>query len=335
VAILGAMPPQRLEARGDRPAPLTFKGGAHPPYAIRWYGATSLWGHFRNLVSSAIASESIDSRDWMRPLAPEEMLAGVTRVLGLENKGTLLESLAQPLWIDWVADTGDDRDVSQAVGQMVFGEYTVDDGGETVTLPRGDVLLFGGDTAYPVATDEEIYRRVVQPWNEVLAKQDDHGRRRVWAKATYPKCETFRFATWHDPESFIIAAQQGFQRVKIEADNGSFMKDLDYVLSIASKISAEHATDHDDDGFTQRVAVRQGAVLKTEAVLKPLVMLAPYRTFIEIDQPLAQFVFRARVNDGQVHLALFEGDGGRWKLGAVAALKAWLEPKFGDVPVIS
>ncbi len=179
MAILAAMPPQRLEARGDRPAPLTFKGGAHAPYAIRWYGATSLWGHFRNLVSSAIASESIDSRDWMRPLAPEEMLAGVTGVLGLENKGTLLESLAQPLWIDWVADTGDDRDVSQAVGQMVFGEYTVDDGGETVTLPRGDVLLFGGDTAYPVATDEEIYRRVVQPWNEVLAKQDDHGRRRV------------------------------------------------------------------------------------------------------------------------------------------------------------
>lgn len=153
-----------------------FKGGAHPPYAIRWYGATSLWGHFRNLVSSAIASESIDSRDWMRPLAAQEMLAGVARVLGLEaNKAgaTLLESLDRPLWVDWVADTGDDRDVSQAVGRMLFAEYAVDDANGALTLPRGDVLLFGGDTAYPVATAEEIYRRVVEPWNEILGKLED------------------------------------------------------------------------------------------------------------------------------------------------------------------
>ncbi len=42
-----------------------------------------------------------------------------------------------------------------------------EDEGDLV-LPRGDVLFFGGDTAYPVATAEEIFRRVVAPWNEVL-----------------------------------------------------------------------------------------------------------------------------------------------------------------------
>jgi hypothetical protein len=108
------------------------------------------------------------------------MLARVARVLGVDDtragKATLLESLDRPLWLDWVADTGDDRDVSQAVGRMVFAEYTVhdgDDAGAPLTLPRGEVLLFGGDTAYPVATADEIYRRVVQPWNEVLAKVAD------------------------------------------------------------------------------------------------------------------------------------------------------------------
>jgi hypothetical protein len=172
--MLSSMPaPVRLEARGDRPAPLVFKHGAHPPYAIRWYGATSLRGHFRNLVSTAIASESVDSRDWMRPLDAEEMLEGVTRVLGIENKGNLLASLDRPLWIDWVADTGDDRDVSQAVGRMVFTEFVVDDPTGLVTLPRGDLLLFGGDTAYPVATAEEIHRRLVQPWNELLRETGD------------------------------------------------------------------------------------------------------------------------------------------------------------------
>jgi hypothetical protein len=163
----------RLEPRGDRAAPLVFKQGAHPPYAIRWYGATSLLGHFRNFIASAIASESVDSRDWMRPLTPQQMLENVVGVLGLPNRGTLLESIERPLWIDWVADTGDDRDVSQAVGRMVFGEYTIDDDGQTITLPRGDILLFGGDTAYPVATADEIHSRLLQPWNEVLRESVD------------------------------------------------------------------------------------------------------------------------------------------------------------------
>jgi hypothetical protein len=124
------------------------------------------------LVATAIASESVDSRDWMRPLASEEMLAAVTRVLRVDRRATLLESLGRPLWIDWVADTGDDHDVSQAVGRMLFAEYACEEPGGTTVLPRGDVLLFGGDTAYPVATADEIYRRLVKPWNELLRDGD-------------------------------------------------------------------------------------------------------------------------------------------------------------------
>jgi hypothetical protein len=169
--------PKRLEPRGDRATPLIFKQGATPPYAIRWYGATSLLGHFRNLVATAIASESVDSRDWMRPLAPEEMLTSVTRVLGVENKGTLLASLGRPLWIDWVADTGDDHDVSREVGRMLFADYADEQPRGTTLLPRGEVLLFGGDTAYPVATAEEIYRRLVKPWNEILRHGQGAGDR--------------------------------------------------------------------------------------------------------------------------------------------------------------
>jgi hypothetical protein len=172
--------PVPLEPRGDRPHPIVFRQGARPPYGIRWYGATSLFGHFRNLVATLIASESVDSRDWMRPLSPQELLTGVTGVLGVEPKGTVLESIGRPLWIDWVADTGDDRDVSEAVARMLFAEYAVAGGGDegAVTLPRGDILVFGGDTAYPVATADEIYRRVVAPFSGVLREVDD-GRSRV------------------------------------------------------------------------------------------------------------------------------------------------------------
>ena len=154
--------PLHIAPRGDGPAPLVFRQGAHPPFAIRWYGVTSLFGHFRNFIASAIATESIDSRDWMRPLEASELLHRIARALGGDvHATTLAGALGRPIWIDFAADTGDDRDVSHAVGKMMFSEYTVADGATERTLPRGDVLLLGGDTAYPVATAEEIWKRVI------------------------------------------------------------------------------------------------------------------------------------------------------------------------------
>ena len=162
--------PTRLEARGEGPAPLVFRRGARAPYAIRWYGVTSLFGHFRNFIARAIASESVDSRDWMRPLEAGELLEETVRVLGGKvGAPSLVESLQRPMWLDFVADTGDDRDVSYAVGRMVAATYTVrENDGADRELPRGEMLLFGGDTAYPVATADEIDRRLVMPWNEAL-----------------------------------------------------------------------------------------------------------------------------------------------------------------------
>lgn len=172
----------RLRPRGDAPAPRVFHRGAHAPYATRWFGATSLAGHLRNLVASAIAAESIDARDWMRPSSPQDLLSHVLRVLRVPAtdaaKPTLTEALGRPAWIDFVADTGDDHDVSVAVARLVFAQYTLE-GEPPRVLPRGDVLLFGGDTAYPVATGEEIARRLVGPFNDVLRERaaDGDGRR--------------------------------------------------------------------------------------------------------------------------------------------------------------
>jgi hypothetical protein len=168
--------PIPLAPRGDGPVPLVFRRGAHAPYATRWFGITSLAGHARNFASSAIAAESIDARDWMRPTTARELLSHIVGVLGGDpTRPTLVEALGRPTWIDFVADTGDDHDVSRAVASMIFATYSVNGGREARELPRGDVLLFGGDTAYPVATGEEIARRLIAPFNDVLRERAQPG----------------------------------------------------------------------------------------------------------------------------------------------------------------
>lgn len=192
--------PILLEPRGDRPDPLVFRQGAHPPFGIRWYGLTSLFGHLRNFVSRAIATESVDTRDWMKPNKPEDLVRYAARVLvpGVLEKATkdggaskeagspsassrdtepttLADVLKRPVWIDFAADTGDDRDVSAKVGAMLASTYTH----EGRHLPRGDVLVFGGDVSYPVATADEIYKRLVLPWNEELRRVGASSKKRV------------------------------------------------------------------------------------------------------------------------------------------------------------
>jgi hypothetical protein len=182
---VGSPPPIVLLPRGDRPDPIVFKQGAHPPFGIRWYGITSLFGHLRNFVARAIATESVDTRDWMRPNRPEKLLAAARKVLqpstGLETRpSTLTEALGRSVWIDFVADTGDDRDVSANVGAMLASTYEIDDGqGGRLLLPRGDLLVFGGDVSYPVATADEIYKRLVLPWNEELRRVGASASKRV------------------------------------------------------------------------------------------------------------------------------------------------------------
>jgi hypothetical protein len=166
--------PTRVSARRG------FTRGKTSPRGVVWFGVTSFWGHLRHFVSAAIATEDIDSRDWMTPDTPGELTARVARVLGGdESASSVVEALGRDLWIDYVSDTGDDVSVSRAVARLVVGRYELPDPdrpGEFLVAPRGEILLFGGDTAYPVATAQEITNRVLVPFNEALAASDDKTR---------------------------------------------------------------------------------------------------------------------------------------------------------------
>lgn len=174
--MLARVPPEvvQLERVPDDGSPIRVTRGRRRPRAIAWFGFSAFWGHLRHMVASAIATENIDSRAWMMPDAPAELLGRITEVLserGARPGETLVDALRGEAWIDFVADTGDDVTVSEAVARMVRSTYEVVIDGETRRLPRGDVLLLGGDLAYPVATVREMSRRLIEPWNRVLEKE--------------------------------------------------------------------------------------------------------------------------------------------------------------------
>jgi hypothetical protein len=168
-----------LEPRREPKRVGRFHRGAHKPLAIRWFGMTALAGHLRHLLAVAAASNQLDLRDWMRPEKATTLLDRVCQILGASaSGGALTERLGREVWIDFVADTGDDYDVSLAVGSMLFAEYALS-GDQPRRLPRGDILVFGGDVAYPASTAYELERRLLRPWNHILHGKAYDGRRRV------------------------------------------------------------------------------------------------------------------------------------------------------------
>jgi hypothetical protein len=168
-----------LEPRREPKKSGRVRRGAHKPLAIRWFGMTALAGHLRHLLAVAAASNQLDLRDWMRPEEASVLLNRVSHILGAPaSGGSLAERLGREVWIDFVADTGDDHDVSLAVGRMLFAEYELS-GDQPRRLPRGDILVFGGDIAYAASTAYEIERRLVRPWNHILQGKAEDDRRRV------------------------------------------------------------------------------------------------------------------------------------------------------------
>lgn len=166
-----------VELPADVPK-LFYRRGSRWPRAIAWFGFKSFWGHLWHLAASVIATEDIDSRDWMHPDEPEVLTRRIAQTLRAKNPtaSTLADALDDDVWVDFIADTGDDFSVSRAVAEMLFARYEVEDPaapGTTIVLPRGQILVFGGDTAYPVATDIEIQHRVIVPFNEILKNVDD------------------------------------------------------------------------------------------------------------------------------------------------------------------
>lgn len=185
-----------------------------------------------------------------------------------------------------------------------------------------DYLSENSDGIEPV--DVMIHVADFQTVSVISPVFGDFRQREVLVRAQAHRCG-FDFDRFIDRENFQIGLMASFMPTA--------MRDqvLRYVTGIVQSESLKTA----DDGISQRVTARQGIARVTEVDLPNPVTLQPYRTFIEAQQPESDFVFRVRQEkDDRVTMALFEADGGRWKLQAALNIKEWLVENIPGARVI-
>ena len=128
-----------------------------------------------------------------------------------------------------------------------------------------------------------------------------------------------------DVETFIINMQTAFVPSEV----------VDGVLRIVGNLKEESSAQTMDDGVSQSVTAKAG-IAKVENVKLPNpITQAPYRTFLEVQQPESKFVIRIRKGQAGPSCALFEADGGAWELEAVLRIKEWLQKELPKISVIA
>jgi hypothetical protein len=156
----------------------------------------------------------------------------------------------------------------------------------------------------------------------------DHERKREYMVEVNAQVPEFDFNRFIDHEKFCINLQS-----KIIDDETT---DKALLLKFAGTVEAGSVAEYGDDGVTQKATVKTGIASKGDAVVPSPVTLIPFRTFVEVEQPTSKFIFRLQQDkyDG-IQCALFEADGGAWKIDAMKSIKSYLEKQLEGIEVIS
>lgn len=159
--------------------------------------------------------------------------------------------------------------------------------------------------------------------------------RRVMVDTTYTHKEYAEFSRLplyeavSDVPSISVNESISQERAIVELQSlYAITEDRDYLLSLLSRIDVNQGVSSVDNGISQEVSVKTGAVLKEQQTVQPIVHLQPYRTFLEVEQPASDFLLRL---DKECRPALFEADGGAWKLEAKRNIAAYLGEKLADL----
>jgi hypothetical protein len=126
------------------------------PGMVRWFKPSLLIDTARQALASALFGQYADRR------LIQAALGGQLDEKGREacNISPQTQDADKSVWVDFVADLGDGFDSTYAIAYLLSRRSLPLE----ADLPRGRVLLMGGDQVYPTATREEYKRRFTKPY---------------------------------------------------------------------------------------------------------------------------------------------------------------------------
>lgn len=218
--------------------------------------------------------------------------------------------------LDYLVQLGYEKDVLVETEQGLFSKvplnrvkYPLVETLEVSTLTsivdflKANIDEYPGKWLIQVVSPEMV--RVLTPINS-----DNYRNEIIRASAILPN--NIIYDRFIDTERFNIMMQIGF------VDN----EHKKLLLKFTGLIKDEAVKSVGDDGVSQGVTIKTGVASVADAKVPNPVVLAPYRTFPEIEQPESKFIFRMKTGP---MAAIFESDGGAWKNEAMRSIKKYLE----------
>ncbi|MFF6772273.1 hypothetical protein ACFY8W_01775 [Streptomyces sp. NPDC012637] len=130
-----------------------------PQEPVRWLAPKELARTAVKVCLAAVFADYSDKREIQGALE-----AGLLRA-------PLADPDAEEMWIDFVADIGDGFEATASVASALGQDRLAVDG--PGSLPRGSLLVLGGDQAYPVASATAYEDRMKGPYRAALPSAED------------------------------------------------------------------------------------------------------------------------------------------------------------------
>lgn len=130
-----------------------------PQEPVRWLAPKELMRTAVKVGLAAVFADYSDKREIQGALE-----AGLLRA-------PLADPLAQEIWIDFVADLGDGFEATASVASALAADRLSVAG--PAPLPRGSLLVLGGDQVYPVASTTAYEDRMKGPYRAALPSAPD------------------------------------------------------------------------------------------------------------------------------------------------------------------
>ena len=140
-----------------------------PADMVGWYDPGQLAQTAVNVAVSTIFGRNADYRNTEALAVPEPDDDGGRLAIEPTPEGFFDYSGPETIWMDYVADTGDGWNSTYSVAYHV-AQPQLEIAGVSGPMPRGDVLIFGGDEVYPTASRPVYRQRLIDPYEAALPK---------------------------------------------------------------------------------------------------------------------------------------------------------------------